>query len=48
VLFASFCLQLTISLEDGTELAIEVPEGVGPGDEIEIQHPTVGEGDVSP
>ena len=41
-------MQLTISLEDDTEFVIEVPEGVGPGDEIEIQHPVAGEADLSP
>ena len=35
----SLCPQLTICLEDGTEFVIEVPEGVAPGDEIEIRAP---------
>ena len=29
--------QLTITLEDGAELVVDVPEGVGPGDEFEVQ-----------
>lgn len=42
----ALCPQLTICLEDGTEFVIEVPEGVAPGDEIEIQAP-VGEAGAS-
>lgn len=37
--------QVTITLEDGTELVVEVPEGVSPGDEFEVLEPTVGEAD---
>ena len=38
---------MTIALEDGSELVVDVPEGVNPGDEFEVQSYAAGNDELS-